>query len=286
MTATLRQLSLKDVLARNIKLPVCPAVLSRLSALLVQNGSSGEDVAKVISTDQSVTAEVLKVANSAFYGLSRRVRSVDEAIVRLGFGEISSIAMAVQSRDIFKGNNGWTAFNRFLYAHALSTAVLARSLGRRLNPSFVDAYFTAGMMHDLGKLIMFQMDSQYPGICNMGKLHGHSLIIREQEMFGTNHAQLGSELARHWNLPDTLAKLIEGHHDRALNSDPVKCVRDTIAAANEISHHIDIQKQDDCLNFNITLPDHLLLSTHLDLPGWAAVASECQRQYQAMSASH
>lgn len=287
MTTALKPLTLKDVLARKIKLPVCPGVFVRLTVTLAKSNSSGEDVAKIVSADQSLTTEVLKVSNSAFYGLSRRVRSVDEAVVRLGFGEISTIVTAVQAREIFKGGGSqWSAFNSFLFSHALSTAIITRSLGRRLNPAFADAFFTAGMMHDIGKLIMQQIDPQYPAFCQMGAVHGHTLVVREQDAYSTNHAQIGSELLKHWNLPDTLVKLVEGHHDRVAEADRVKGVREMLAAANDIAHHVEAVKHGDELNFNITLPDHLLLMTHMDLQGWAGVALDCQRQYQAMQAPH
>jgi len=286
MQTTLKPLTLKDVLARNIKLPVCPAVFSRLTVTLASPNSSGEDVAKIVSTDQSLTTEVLKVSNSAFYGLSRRVRSVDEAIVRLGFGEISAIVTAIQAREIFKGSDGrWTRYNTILFTHALSTAIIARSLGKRLNPAFADAFFTAGMMHDIGKLVMQQIDPQYSAFCQMGAVHGHMLVVREQDAYATNHAAIGSELLKHWNLPETLVKLVEGHHDRVNEADRVKGVREMLAAANDISHHVEAQSGDD-LNFNVTLPDYLLLTTHLDLQSWSLVAADCHRQYQAMKASN
>jgi len=277
-----RRLTLKEVLAKNIKLPACPGVTAKLAPLLAQADCEGDKVSKIVSSDPSLTTQVLKVANSAFYGMPRRLRSVDEAIVRLGFREISSIVSALEAKTLFKSTEPkWSGFNEALYLHVLATAILVKALGKRINPAFCDAFFTAGMLHDLGKLILQQYDPNYMTLCGAGAIHGSALCVLEEKTYGTTHAMIAGELLRFWNLPETLVKLVEGHHDRVAEGDRVENVRSMVNAANDIAHVVAPLGAKE-ISFNLALPDQLLRVAGLDLRSWAMVGVDCQRSLGAL----
>lgn len=237
MIAHTNPLLLKDIVA-GIRLPACPLVFIQLTRAIQEGDQPSSEVANTISMDPALTAHVLRVANSAMYGHPRRIHSISEATLRLGCSEIYFIATALKARDLFTTSLG--KFGQTLWEHSLKTGVLARGLCRRRNGMLTDAFFTAGILHDLGKLILQQVTPSYMLLCEDGAVSGSELVARETAAFGTHHAALGGELLDHWGLPETLVKLVAEHHDP--QPDPNTSRNNShglLAAANEMAHTIE-----------------------------------------------
>lgn len=228
--------TLERIKARNVKLPVCPSVFAKLTQVLASSTSTSRDLSQVITLDPALTGEVLKVANSAFYGMSRNVRSVEDAIFRLGFREVGAIASALNSKQMFTNGATWSAFNKKLWEHSMLTAMIARAMGARLNQQTADIFFTAGLLHDIGKLVFQQLDAKYVERALDGMLHGMELSAQERASYGTSHAAIGGELLASWSLPAPIVRLVENHHIDPLADREHARMRGSFALANELAH--------------------------------------------------
>ena len=218
-----KAVTLDDILNRNIKLPVCPTVFMRLTTDLKAPTIHNIELVEVMSSDPGLTAKVLKAANSAFYGPTRNIRSVEQAIVRIGYDEVWSIAVAAKGKEMFEGAGADAHFFSMLWDHSLKTGVFARALAKRLiSQCQDDAYFTAGILHDFGKLLFAQLDKRYVAATRLGQVHGEDLTRLEYDMFGTDHATLGGELLKYWKLPELIVEPVARHHDSDLKTSSPK----------------------------------------------------------------
>lgn len=230
---------LNDLLAREISLPVCPVVFIKLTEALEHADDRNFNLPAILSADTALTSQVLRAANSAVYGLVRQVRSVDEAIFRIGFRDVWAIAAALKAKEMYRAARPeWSRMADLLWTHALNVAATARALSKRCLDDKSGELFTAGILHDLGKLILHQVSPQYGLLTDNGVLRGHSLILREQDFFGTHHARIGGELLQRWNLPVSLAQLVDHHHDD-VSAGAVPKDRALLMLANDLAHILD-----------------------------------------------
>jgi putative nucleotidyltransferase with HDIG domain len=229
--------SIINVLMGKNRLPASPGNLLRLASELRSPESSTDRVSKIISSDVALTAQLLKTSNSALYGSPRLIRSVAEAIVRLGFEEIRAIALSLQAKCLFGSlNYAETAIREAIWNHALKTAVISKCIGRKLNARDPDIYYTAAILHDIGKLILVSHDPKYGELLENGKVHGAELMRHEELRYKTNHAALGSELLRYWNLPDVFVKIVDAHHNDMEPADPLWQAHKLLQISNAIAH--------------------------------------------------
>lgn len=215
-----------------VSIPSCPAVFIRLVQAL--NNPDSPDLPEIINTDPVLASEVIRAANSAYYGASKRIFSVNDSVMRLGFNEVFSIATALKARETMRGGGKWDAFRAGLWQHAVKTASATRLLARRFNPKVTETIYTVGLLHDLGKLMFVELLPDY-GVLS-SNFHGEELLAQESQLFGTDHALLGGELLRNWKLPDMMCGLVEKHHEAILPGDHLKLPREELALANEMAH--------------------------------------------------
>jgi putative nucleotidyltransferase with HDIG domain len=222
----------------DIQIPVCPLAFMRLASALESPDESHTDLASTISTDPALTLAVLRAANSAAYSLPRKVGSIEEAIFRIGYEEIWTIATGIKGRELFKnGGSGWDAFSQRLWTHSISVAVLSKYICRWTHNKDVESVFTIGMLHDLGKMILQQVNPQYTLLAQNGALRGVELVAREIDFFGTHHAALAGEMLASWQMPAPLVSVVARHHDE-INDDELMHQRLVLRIANEMAHII------------------------------------------------
>lgn len=205
---------LQDIVAATGELPALPATTARLLALLDDTTVSADEVLEVIGHDAALTANLLKLCNSAYYGLRRQVGSVREALVMLGNHAVVSLAFATSMGDVLRGPLAAYRLERdALWRHALAVAVGASHLvddggDRRLR----ERAFTAGLVHDIGKLML--NTPLKAKLQQLPQSAGFDVLIRgEREILGFDHAEAGAALAEAWNFPGVLTDVIGGHHD-------------------------------------------------------------------------
>lgn len=198
------------------KLPSLPVVAIKLLKLTRDDSSAPGDLVRLIETDPAITAKILRIVNSAAYGLPRKIASIKPAIVLMGFAAIRSLAMDVVLYDQLIRNRSRHNFNRVhFWQHCLTVATLCRALAKRLGyPDPEDAYI-AGLLHDIGKIVI----ETYGRITYsemLGQLDNQEglLIDIERKIFGIDHCDIGAYVCQQWGLPDSVILALKLHHQR------------------------------------------------------------------------
>ncbi|MCE5182486.1 MAG: HDOD domain-containing protein [Betaproteobacteria bacterium] len=192
-----------------------PDVYLRINRIVDDPDSMIEDIAKVISQDPSFTVRLLKIANSALYSFPSSVNTVSRAVTIIGTSQIRNLALSMSVAKSFDGlPNDLVSMENF-WKHSLLCALSARILARQAGRCDPEALFTAGLLHDIGELIIF---NKLPGpakealtlvLDNVDELPVNEA---EHQIIGFDHADVGGELARQWKLPPLLEECIAHHH--------------------------------------------------------------------------
>ncbi len=200
---------LKIILNGISQLPTLPEVVNRILALVENPKTCAEDVNRIIRLDQSLTARVLKIVNSSFYGFPRQVSTVTQAVVILGFNAVKSLALSASVVNLFK-NEGTEEFDvRKFWEHSICSGVFANMAGRRINYPLPEECLIAGILHGIGKLVLDQyLHDRYGEAIRRAKKEKKTLMSIEHDMFGVDHCQVGVILAEKWKLPVHLADAI------------------------------------------------------------------------------
>lgn len=216
--------TLKKLVKRVDYLPTLPQVVSRMISAMANPSTSAADIEKIISTDQAITAKMLKVVNSSFYSFPRRIGSVCEAVVMLGFNTIRNLAITCSLFHTFKGGN-WEGFDRRrFWDHSIGAAVFTRCLGRRLVSTMDgEELFVMGLLHDIGKLVLEQFcPEKFGEVLGLMLKEGVSFYQAEMNVIGISHAEIGRWLCTQWNLPSRLAEAVGQHHEPHAASEAVR----------------------------------------------------------------
>jgi putative nucleotidyltransferase with HDIG domain len=193
-----------------------PAVCVRLNEMVDDPRSSAEDIARIISQDVSLTARILRIANSPLYGFSTQIDTVSRAVTILGTQQIRDLALATAAVKTFDGIPNTLVSMDSFWEHSIFCALCARTLAMDCLKQQRDAAFVAGLLHDIGHLVMYNrlpdLSRQALEVCLDGADELESQEA-ELEIFGFDHAQLGGELAQRWALPTNIQQSIAYHHN-------------------------------------------------------------------------
>jgi HD-like signal output (HDOD) protein len=219
-----------------IGLPTLPTVVSKMIELVDNPRTSAASLARLISTDQSLTAKILKLANSAYYGFPREISTVNMAIVVMGFNAVRDMGLSLSVFDVFKEAAGGRSFDvtRF-WEHSIGCGVASKVLARRYQQRFAGEAFVAGLLHDIGKVVLNQyLHAEFQHIMQRAG-QGMALDEAEMEAVGVGHGEIGGWLADKWRLPFVISESIRFHHapwDAARN----RAVVAIISLANYLCH--------------------------------------------------
>ena len=207
-------IKLEHLLKRIQALPPLPTSAMRVIALTKNPETTVKELETVIGQDPALTAGLLRQANSAYYGYARRISSLQEAIVILGFQVVQGLAMAFAVAPLLKPKLlGYEIEQEGLWKHSMLTAMAAKRLCQHSKLPFGEAAFTAGLLHDIGKIVI-SIYIEEVGEFLMAKIQEAKFSYSELEtkVIGYNHATVGGMLAKAWNLPDNLIEAISWHH--------------------------------------------------------------------------
>lgn len=195
------------------RLPPLPAIVIGVLRLLDDPRTSGQQVAESLGRDPVLTSRVLRLANSAWYTWTRRISTIQEAVVLVGFAAVRGQVLAAAAFEVMRrGAPGYALDQELLWQHSVAVGAGARFLARRYGRVDGEVAFVAGLLHDIGKVVLGKfLGPRYDEVMRqMGA--GTDFAAAERNVLGCDHAQVGAEAARRWRLPDALIEAIEYHH--------------------------------------------------------------------------
>ncbi|MFA6448261.1 MAG: HDOD domain-containing protein [bacterium] len=263
--------ALQKVIDRLKDIPTLPQVVQQIVEIVDSPHTSASDLNKAISHDQALSAKVLKLVNSAFYGFPKKIETLTQAIVILGFNTVRSLALSISMLDFFTGRSARD--HQLNYAeywkHSIATSIMARAIAKKTFPAMAEEAFVSGLLHDIGILILDQfLPSEYTKVFALMKKEGIHLIKAEKEVMNITHCEVGRLLAIKWNLPDPLLCSISYHHAPSPAHDYFPIVS-TVHAANigvKILHIGGIGDEDTYRSFQIDEEARRVLRLDSDFP--------------------
>lgn len=211
---TITRLTAPEVAAAVAELPAMPSSITEVISACDDHDMTVGQISQVILRDQSLTANILKLANSAFYGHARRVTTVTEAVVLLGFSAIKSLAISSHTSRLLSGAlPGYGLQSGELWRHSIAVAFTARRLAVEVQLAPVEEAFVAGLLHDIGKTILSgYMENAFDEVTRIAQERRMPFHEVERELLGFDHAELGAAVAVAWSFPAELEEAIRHHH--------------------------------------------------------------------------
>lgn len=209
--------SLKLYVQKIKKLPTLPVIAQEILSLVNNDLTSVSRIENVVENDPAISAKILSVANSVFFGTKTQTKTLDNAIMRIGFDNLKSIAMGISLMTVLQeGKSGNVVDYNRIYNHSVTVGFVARLISRKLKQDFSDEIMINGMLHDLGYLIMNKFfPEMYGEVIALFEKEG-SLIEAEKRVLDFTHADIGHWLAEKWNLPKTVLDTTLYHHTPSL----------------------------------------------------------------------
>jgi putative nucleotidyltransferase with HDIG domain len=240
MQQSIHSKQMLDMVAQIDSLPSPPTLYQELSELIESEFSNVQIISHTICKDPAMTAKILQLVNSSFFGLRQRVTNVSDAVKLLGRALIHAIAL---SANLFRQLENQHAELNNLWEHSYQVACMSRQIAmtQQLNKEFADAAFTAGLLHDTGKLVLStRVPETYTQVLETTQQTGQPDWKIEKEMLEFNHADIGGYLLKLWGLPDHIVSAVVFHHEPALSHEKEFSLVSTVHAANYLlnkQHH-------------------------------------------------
>jgi len=212
---------------------VLPFVARKVLETLNDEACTIDDLSGIIEKDQAIAARVLKISNSALYGLRHEVTSLHQAILILGFKTIRSMVLSVSTRSLYK-NFGMK--EKILWDHSVGAAIASKIISAGFGSDVVDVSFIGGLMHDFGKVVMNNETPEVYGEAMM-KMYNEDVesIAAEEEIYGYNHAEIGARVVEKWKLAPLIVDILEKHH---LNDLKLQDISDPVTARSIAIAHL------------------------------------------------
>ena len=205
---------INDKILKSIEnLPAFPATVQKVSGLLGDPDYSISELVGVIEYDQAITANILRMCNSAYFGVRYKISTVREAVAYLGRENLVRVVSAAGISRYYNEVNGYYQEATRLWEHSVGVAIMSLILSKRIYNRADSSLFTIGLLHDVGKVVLgeFVLDS-FQQIMDLVTNHQYSFLEAEEEVIGINHAEVGAKIALLWNFPQELQDAIFYHH--------------------------------------------------------------------------
>jgi len=196
------------------KLPSPNIVVQRIVAVCSKPDTSSSEVANTLMMDASLSARVLKLANSAYYGIPRKITTLSEAVMILGFKTVRNLALSVFTYDMVFKNRSSSVDRERLWEHFIATAVASETVAETVGYPLKEEIFIAGLLHDIGKVVYdFLLSEILEMEVKIAQKLKKNLIEVEEELEVPYHTEVGAKLLRSWNFPDLLVYSADYHHN-------------------------------------------------------------------------
>jgi HD-like signal output (HDOD) protein/CheY-like chemotaxis protein len=256
---------LKEIISRVETVPSLPSLYAEINDAVRSAESSISQVGNIIARDIGMSSKVLQLVNSAFFGLPCHVASPQQAVSLLGIDNIRALVLSVHAFSQFE--NQLTKDLEFLWKHSLATSAFARAIcqSQNSNRNLTDDAFTAGLLHDVGRLVLASAcTAEYGEVLRRAAEKKMDISTSEQQAFGCTHAGVGAYLLGLWGLPNSIVEAVAWHHDPSRAQPPGFCALIAVHAADSYDHRIhsypsqcDHPKVDEELVASLALKDRL-----------------------------
>lgn len=217
--------STRDMLSRidrlEIKLPEVPSLVYELNDIIADPMSSAADISHVVGKSPSLTATLLRIVNSAFYGFRSKIDSISRAVTLIGSKELSSLALGITIMEAFKDIPRQVIEVDSFLEHNLACGMVARIMAAYAKVANTEQLFVAGMLHDIGRLVLCKyFPRNVKNAFAVAAASGKPLLAVERELLGCSHVQLGKKLLQKWKLPYSLENSVSYHHVPSASPSP------------------------------------------------------------------
>ncbi len=239
-------LKLETLLENSNELPSLPEIYTRVTEILESDNSDAQQIGEAVQSDPSLTGRVLKMINSAYYGLPNEIYSIAQAVTLLGRQQIKQILMGSVLAGVFKGMDIANFSMRDFWEHSIKTAIIARHLAMQ-NANILDheAFFTAGLLHDIGRLVIAKAaPDSVAEIDEIVAANGIDVIQAEADILGVTHVEVGAAMMKKWGIPSLISQCVVKHHE--LNhTGPFAIDTSMVYLANKLSKLTLIEAEDE-----------------------------------------
>ncbi len=217
-------------------MPAFPQSVLRLLQLTTDINCPPKEIVEIVEHDPVLTLHLLKLVNSPYFGLSRRISSIKQAVVFVGINTMKNLALSIAPMEALPKKKNHDPELNDLLLHAIATGAIARRLARLLGVPGVEAaeYYVAGLLHDSGKMALARcMPKAYRKTVKMAKRKGVPLHKMEKKTLGIDHNEMGAILGKKWHLPEDLVSCMRDHHSK--DKKRPSQMRDCVFTANLIA---------------------------------------------------
>ena len=273
-------LSLERLIDRSGKLGSLPAIVYKVFEVMDEPNSTATKIGKVINDDPALTARLLKLVNSPFYGFTGKVDTVYRAVALIGHEELRSVVIAASAIKVFDGIPPELVSMKDFWKRSLSTAVTARVLAAFKREKVIERFFIAGLLHDIGSLLMYlKLPDEMAQVLQLEKADGIDRIKAEKEITGYDHTEVGGGLLKKWNLPPQICSAVRYQVDPGKAPQAEQQAAWLIKLASEIvAHHLE---PDELLEENATIDNSLWMENGLDPVLLEKIIEKAQQQYES-----
>jgi len=259
---------LDEIVQRVQTLPRLPDTIVHLTHVVGDPRSSLPQIVGVIRYDPVLTAELLRMCNSAYYGVAREVESLDDAVRLLGTTKVFQLAMAAYTRAMLAApQEGYGLPAGALWTHSVTVALAGRLVAQRMNCPQLGLLFTAGLLHDCGKVVLNEfVRAEFAEIVRRVVEDRLSFCDAERQVLGYTHAEVGARVAEAWKLPASIVDCIRYHHEPEQNTPP-SAVVDAVHLADSVGLMLGVGAGDDGLAYRasaVALARHGLTAADLE----------------------
>jgi putative nucleotidyltransferase with HDIG domain len=238
---------LQQIIGGITNLPTPPLVLDQINRTVSDPNASAYDVASILSEDPAMSVKVLRLCNSAWYGLQHQVSSIKQAVVIMGMEAIRSTVLSTAVFDMFKKGANDPKFQAKFWRHSLATATCMRLLVRTMSGQWItksELAFSAGLLHDIGRLVMSSfLPDDFQTVGKFQEENSVTMLKAEETVLDYTHSDVGALLAQKWNLPAQLRAAIQFHHYPQLSDEDIGLVHLTHLA--DYLAHVTYDNKDD-----------------------------------------
>ncbi len=242
--------SLQDIVDRVSAIQPLPDTALKLMEVMGDPTSTLDNIVDTIKYDQAVTSQVLKLCNSSFFGLSRKVTSLNDAMLCLGTIKVLQLVMSIHTNNMLASEQkGYGLEPGVLWKHSVAVALASSLFAQRLSLPNADLAFTAGLLHDIGKVILNEYVAQeFARIIHKVTEDHMAFVEAERHVLGFSHVEVGGMIAEKWKLPDAIVQCIRFHHVPSELNPPESLV-DTVYLANTVCLLMGIGLGEDGLSY-------------------------------------